>query len=71
MYIVYGKTNCAACNSAKKLLETKGLEFEYVDSLASKDAMSLFKSNGWKSFPQILKDGEHIGGFEDLRKFLE
>ncbi len=70
MYIVYGKSNCPSCDSAKKLLKAKNLEFEYVDTLSSTEAIALFKENGWKSFPQVVVDGQHIGGVEALKKFL-
>lgn len=29
MITIYGKTNCAACTTAKNILEAKGIEFEY------------------------------------------
>jgi glutaredoxin 3 len=69
---IYGKENCSYCTAAKNLAAARGLEYTYKQ---------LEADYGWdiwlklfpyaKSFPQIVIDGEAIGGFEDFKSFLE
>ena len=67
MYTIYGKQDCIYCNMAKQLLEAKGLSYEYTD-LASCDDETLFwfKSQNFKTVPQIYKGEDLIGGFDQL-----
>ena len=68
---IYSKKNCVACDQAKALLEAKGIGYEVVDVMTTPSAQALFREKGWRSVPQILVDGEPIGGFEQLKeKFL-
>lgn len=71
-FSVYGKPNCAGCDQAKALLESKGIGYEYVDVMRTPSAQALFRENGFRSVPQIFLNGSHIeGGFEGLKKKLE
>ena len=68
---IYSKKNCTACDQAKALLEAKGIGYEVVDVMTTPTAQALFREKGWRSVPQILLDGEYVGGFEQLKeKFL-
>lgn len=67
MYIIYGKPNCPNCNVAKDILKSKGIEFSYVDVTLDSEAMSLLKSIGAKSVPQIFKDNTLVGGVNELK----
>lgn len=68
---IYGKSNCAGCEQAKALLEAKGEGYEYIDVMRSPEAQALFRERGFRSVPQIFLDGEHLGGFAELKKYLE
>lgn len=70
-YSVYGKPNCAGCEQAKALLESKGIGYEYVDVMRTPSAQALFRENGFRSVPQIYKDGVHLGSFNELKTSLE
>ena len=71
-YTVYGKSNCSGCEQAKALLESKGLGYEYVDVMKTPSAQALFREKGFRSVPQIFKDGEHLlGGILELKTLLE
>lgn len=70
MYIVYGKQGCYYCTLAEQLLGQFNKEFQYIDIEEDMDALDLIVSNGFKTVPQIYLDGEHIGGYEDLKKQL-
>ena len=70
---IYGKENCAACTSAKILaFSWPGAEVEYklLDTDYTLDEL-LEKYQYVRTFPQIWIDGEHIGGFEDFKSFVE
>lgn len=67
---IYSKKNCAGCDQAKALLDAKGLGYESVDVMLSKDAQALFREKGFRSVPQVMIDGEFIGGFEELKQKL-
>jgi glutaredoxin 3 len=74
MYKVYGKDWCVYCDRAKTLLKSKSIDFVYYDIEKNDDARTwaLESSGGQKSVPIIFdEDGNHIGGFEELRKLLK
>jgi glutaredoxin 3 len=58
---------CGYCVRAKSLLESRGLEFEEIR--LDEDAafrQKLFDLTGGWTVPQILIDGQPIGGFTEL-----
>lgn len=75
MYTVYGKPNCPYCERAKQLLDSKGLEYQYIDVVAdaaqfAEMAKLVVSSTGYppKTVPQIFSgDGGYVGGFDDLQ----
>lgn len=69
-YVVFGKKNCAGCDQAKALLDSKGIGYQYIDVMTSPSAQQLFREKGFRSVPQIYKDGEHLGGVEQLKEFV-
>lgn len=69
-YVVFGKKNCAGCDQAKALLDSKGLGYQYIDVMLSKEAQALFREEGFRSVPQIYKDNQHLGGVEELKASL-
>ena len=60
--------NCNYCKAAKDLLAENGLAFTERD-ISDPQVMQEFRERlpRQKSIPQIFVDGEHIGGYEDLR----
>lgn len=71
MYIIYGKPGCPACEKAKILLFTKGIEFKYL-SLDQDYTMEAFMDAapvGHKTFPLVIGE-DFAGGFSDLEKHL-
>ena len=67
---VYTKKNCAGCDQVKALLDAKGLGYEAVDVMLSKDAQALFREKGFRSVPQIMVDGEFVT-VEQLKERLQ
>lgn len=66
-FTIFGKANCAGCDQAKNLLESKGIAYEYVDIMNSPSAMAMFRSSGFRAVPQIFKGDEHVGGITELQ----
>jgi glutaredoxin 3 len=65
--IVYSTDPCSFCTRAKELLSRRGLAFEEIN--LSKDPAGrarLAQETGMLSFPQVVVDGELIGGFQEV-----
>ena len=63
---IFGKTDCIHCEKAKMLCSQKGIDFDYQE--LGKDfemGLILERFPGARTFPQIIVDGKHIGGFDD------
>jgi glutaredoxin 3 len=69
---VYTTDPCGFCSAAKRLLEARGLEFTEVN-LAKDDEgrIALARKTGMMTFPQVLIDGELLGGFAEVKAAAE
>ena len=75
-YIVYGTTDCPFCIRARQLLESKNIEFVYLNM--SEDPEGLLETKQFYdhyTVPIILKnhhDGvvEFVGGYDDLVELI-
>ena len=64
---VYTTDNCSLCSSAKLLLERRGIAYEEVNLARDPDGRcELSQRTGMITFPQIVVDGETLGGFTEL-----
>ena len=64
---VYSTDPCSFCSRAKELLTRRGYVFEEIN--LSKDPAGraqLVELTGMFSFPQIVINGEVVGGFREL-----
>ena len=71
--IVWSNTNCSFCEQAKNLLTLKGYEYEERNLSSgnwSKEQLLEVAPNA-RTVPQIFIDGNHIGGFTELRQYLQ
>jgi glutaredoxin 3 len=67
--IVFSTDACTYCVHAKSLLSKRGVPFEDVDLGADPELQAQLTSvTGLETFPQILVDGEPIGGLDELRE---
>jgi glutaredoxin 3 len=65
--IVYTTDRCRSCVSAKTLLKRRGINYEEINLARDADGReALARSTGMITFPQILVDGESIGGLSEL-----
>lgn len=65
---IYTSPFCPYCVRAKKLLTTKGVDFEEIDVMRNPGRRREMekRSNGGHTVPQIFIDNEHVGGCDDL-----
>jgi glutaredoxin 3 len=64
---VYTTDHCSMCTSAKTLLERRGIQYQEINLARDPDGRAKLQNiTGMLSFPQIVIDGETIGGFTEL-----
>jgi glutaredoxin 3 len=64
---VYTTDHCSLCTSAKTLLERRGIQYVEINLARDPDGRAqLQQKTGMFSFPQIMIEGETIGGFAEL-----
>jgi glutaredoxin 3 len=65
--IVYTTDFCSYCATAKKLLAKRGIPYEEINLARDPDGREeLSQKTGMITFPQIVIDGETLGGFDQL-----
>jgi glutaredoxin 3 len=70
--IVYSTEPCSFCARVKGLLQARGVPFTEVN--LSKDPqgrVELAGRTGMMTFPQVVVDGELLGGFSELQAAVE
>ena len=69
--LVYSSMLCPYCFAAKKLLKKLNINFEevLVDNDPKIKNQMIKLSNGRTSVPQVFFGENHIGGYDDLKKF--
>tara|TARA_R100001460_G_scaffold54629_1_gene93937 strand:- start:547 stop:768 length:222 start_codon:yes stop_codon:yes gene_type:complete len=68
---IYSIPNCPYCSKAKALSERQGHETVYKmmgEDFQAGDVRELFPTA--RTFPQIVVDGEKIGGYTELEKLI-
>jgi glutaredoxin 3 len=64
--LVYTTDNCPFCMRAKALLDARGVVYNEVNLERDPDGRSeLVRRTGMMTFPQVIIDGELIGGFQE------
>ena len=67
---IYSKINCVFCDKAKMRLKKYNPEILILDiDYKKEDFFNKFPNA--KTFPQIVIDDKNIGGYSDLKKWLE
>jgi glutaredoxin 3 len=65
---VYTTTACPYCVRVKRLLDSRGLQYEEIDLARDPEGrMELVKLTGMMTFPQVLIDGQLVGGFNETQ----
>jgi glutaredoxin 3 len=64
---VYTTDRCSRCESAKMLLKRRNIAYDEINLAKDPDGRArLAEKTGMVTFPQIVIDGESIGGFDQL-----
>ena len=64
---VYTTQPCGFCRVAKALLDKRGIPYEEINLAKDADGRAeLVARTGMMTFPQVIIDGEPLGGFQEL-----
>lgn len=70
--IVWSKDNCTFCDQAKALLEQRNIAYEerkIGHGFSREDLLEAVPTA--RTVPQIFVNNNYIGGFTELRKYIE
>jgi len=70
--IIWSKYNCPYCDQAKALLKQRDVKFEerkIGDGFTKEQLLEAVPAA--RSVPQIIINGNVIGGFTELRKYID
>jgi len=70
--VVWSKYNCPYCDQAKALLTQRGIEFEerkIGDGYTREELLEAVPNA--RTVPQIFLNNQLIGGFTELKKYIE
>lgn len=69
--VIYTKPSCPFCIKAKQLLNAKGVQIEehIVGEAVTKQQVCEAVGRQITTVPQIVLDGQYIGGYTDLAAF--
>jgi glutaredoxin 3 len=64
---VYTTEPCGYCRTAKALLDRRGVPYDEINLARDAAGRSeLVARTGMMTFPQVMLDGEPLGGFQEL-----
>ncbi len=71
--LIYTKDNCIWCDRAKILLESKKISYNEIDLTDDSKRLKFYEKIGDNvtTVPQVFIDDKRIGGFQDLKVFLD
>jgi glutaredoxin 3 len=65
--VMYCTESCPFCTNAEKLLLSKGVEIEKINTEEEPEKfVDVVSQIGMDSVPQIFINGQHVGGFDDI-----
>jgi len=67
---IYSKTNCVFCDKAKIKLQKHSPKIHMLDKDFTKNDFFKKFPNA-RTFPQIIINKEHVGGYAELKRWLE
>jgi len=71
--VVYTKSGCVNCVTAKRLLDSKGIGYNEVDVETAEGLMSLNANVDaqYRQMPQIFIEGQRVGGLAGMQAALQ
>jgi len=67
--IIYSKNNCGYCDKAKIILQKYDPKIHMLNQDYTREEFFTKFPNA-KTFPQIIINNEHVGGYHELEKWL-
>lgn len=67
---IYGAGYCSYCIRAKRLAEKRNLDFRYIEVTGASDPVIKENFPNATTIPQIIVDGNPIGGYDDFAKLM-
>lgn len=71
MYTIYTQNSCGYCHMAKNLLNENKIEFIEVSLDHDQEARVMLKEMNCRTVPQIFNGKLHIGGYTELKQYLD
>ena len=69
---IYSKPQCPYCDMAKNLAEREGYDLTYKMLDEDFDRETLMETfPGARTFPQIIVDGNKIGGYQEFKQLVD
>jgi glutaredoxin 3 len=69
--IIYTKSGCPNCTTAKRLLDDKGIGYNEYDIEKSPEFQRQLADIGVRQMPQIWIEGQRVGGLAGLQAALK
>ena len=64
---IYTTEPCGYCRTAKALLDKRGIPYEEINLARDPEGRAeLVRLTGMMTFPQVIIDGDNIGGYQEL-----
>jgi glutaredoxin 3 len=64
---IYTTEPCGYCRTAKALLDKRGVGYEEINLARDPEGRAeLVRVTGMMTFPQVMIDGQSIGGYQEL-----
>jgi glutaredoxin 3 len=64
---IYTTEPCGYCRTAKALLDKRGIPYEEINLARDPEGRAeLVRRTGMMTFPQVVIDGDNIGGYQEL-----
>ena len=73
-FTIFGRPGCGFCQRAKQLCEIKNYDYKYIDIWEegiSKEDLEKTIGKPVLTVPQVFHGDTHIGGFDDLEKYVQ
>ena len=71
MFKIFTQDGCSYCELAKILLMEQDHDFDVVNIKDNAQALAVLRLKNLRTVPQIWDGDLHIGGYEDLKKYLK
>ena len=71
MFKMFTQDGCSYCELAKIILMENDISFEIINIKDNAQALAVLRLKNLRTVPQIWDGDLHIGGYEDLKKYLK